>query len=78
MSVSTTMTSERDFDNDAEDDDIDNYSFKSGNSAVIDIQKEMNLTVFDDMLAALINSRFVAPLVALYEENILMIINNFS
>ena len=64
MSVSA-MTSERDFDNDEDDVDISNYSFKGGNSAVIKILKEMNLTVFDDMLAALINSRFVAPLVAL-------------
>ena len=64
MSVST-MTGERDFDNDEDDVDISNYSFKGGNSAVFDIQKEMNVTVFDDMLAALINSRFVAPLVAL-------------
>ena len=51
---------------DEEEDDISSYSFKSGNSgSVIDIQKEMDQTVFDDMLAALINSRFIAPLVAL-------------
>ena len=58
----------RDFDNhnNEDDDDINSYLFKSGNSgSVIDIQKEMDQTVFDDMLAALINSRFIAPLVAL-------------
>lgn len=51
---------------DEEEDDISTYAFKSGNSgSVIDIQKEMDQTIFDDMLAALINSRFIAPLVAL-------------
>ena len=58
----------RSFDNhnNEDDDDINSYVFKSGSSgSVIDIQKEMDQTVFDDMLAALLNSRFIAPLVAL-------------
>ena len=48
------------------DSDISSYPLKSIDaSGNFDIKKEMDITIFDDILAAFINSRYMAPLVAL-------------
>jgi len=49
------------------DSDASNYLLRSVDAnGNFDIKKEMDVTVFDDIIAAFINSRYMAPLVALF------------
>lgn len=52
-------------DDDDMDEDIDSYKLRCIHSSEIDVQKEMDHTVFDDMVTAFTNSKLLAPLVAL-------------